>query len=216
MSFVIANRERGKNFVQAVLANEAAALAEKEAEINRRVRQEITKLRAAAEAEGHKAGYEAGLAAMEPEREAMTQAIRALREAYTQLATPLAEKQTDLAELVTDLSFTLATHIIGVEATSNPHALQTLLDKLLAEAAAERTPKQSLLVRLNPSDHVRIAPNLHIENTHLLPDAAISPGGAIAELFNPAGDPLDKIEWNATVEGRISAVRSALGLGDVP
>jgi flagellar assembly protein FliH len=218
MSFVVPNRERSKAFVAAVLANEAAAAAEKEADIARRVKQEVARLRAAAEAEAHEAGYAAGLASLEPEREALTQAMRALRDAWAQLAAPLAEKEADLAELVTDLAFRLAAHIAGVELATNQAALKKLVTTLLAEAAAERVPQQSILLRLNPADHATIAPLLDIPNTHLLPDTQITPGGVILELFSPEGDPQDKIEWDATVQSRINAVRTALALpeGDAP
>jgi len=216
MSFIVPSRVRDHDATQVLLANQAVEDAARESEIRRRVQLEITRLRAAAETEGHAQGYEAGLASAAPERAALQQAANALQDAFTQLAAPLANKEADLADLVTELAFTLAAHITGVEAATNPAALQTLVTKLLHEAAAERTPDQTLLLRLNPADHARIAPHLPSPATQLLPDASITPGGAIAELLNPTGDPLHKLEWNATVEARTTTIRTALGLGDAP
>ena len=55
-------------------------------------------------------------------------------------------------------------------------------------------------------------PGTVIEHAHLLPDAQITRGGTIVELIAAGGDPIDKIEWDATIESRLATVRAALGL----
>ncbi len=67
MSFVTVSRNR--NFVQAVLAPDAAAIAAQEAEIQRRVKQEVAKLRDTVMAEAKAAGEEATRAALMPQQE---------------------------------------------------------------------------------------------------------------------------------------------------
>jgi flagellar assembly protein FliH len=176
------------------------------------LRAELAALRSRAEAEGRAKGEAEGRADLQAQSETLRQAASALRAVGNQLAAPLADKEQDLADLVLDLAFELARHIVGVEVASSPASLKTLVTKLIQEAAAERGPKQSLVVRLNPADHALIEPLMMADNAHLLSDAKISRGGALVEVIAPNGDPIDKTEWDATIEGRIAAMRAALSL----
>ncbi len=215
MSFVTLSRT--KAFVQSVLSQDAAEIAAQEAGIARRVRQEVTKLRDAAEAEAQAAGMAAAQAAMAPRLAALETAIAVLQEACTQLAAPLARKERDLAGLAVELAYVLASHIcLGAEGGTEA-ALQGLVDKLLDEAAAERSARQLVRLRLNPAAlpllETRIAP----EAAELVADEKIAPGGAMVEIVSREGDPVDKVEWDATLHGRLAAVRVALGLpGEEP
>ncbi len=188
--------------VPAAPANEAADT----------LRAELAALRAQAREEGRAAGEAEGRAALHVQAEALENAAAALRAAGAQLAAPLAETEHDLADLVLDLAFELAAHVVGVEVATSPASLKTLVVRLIQEAATERGPKQSIVVRLNPADHALIAPMLAADHAHLLPDAAISRGGALVEVIAPNGDPIDKTEWDATIEARIAAMRAALAL----
>ena len=212
MSFVTVSRRKNQAFVQAVLAQDAADLAAQEAEIARRVRQEVTKLRDKAEAEAIAGAQAAAQAELAPRQAALETAIAALQEATAQLAAPLAQKERDLADLVTELGFLLARHIIGAEATASPASLQALVTRLLDEAAAERGPRQSLRLRLNPADCAHLAAHLPADTAALCADDKIAPGGAVVELIAPEGDPLDRVEWDATLPGRLDAVRTGLDL----
>ena len=210
MSFV--TRGRGKTFVEAVLSQDAATIAAQEADITRRVRQEVSRLRDKAEAEGRAKGEAEARAAMEPQAAALQTALAALNDAWGQLAAPLAAKEHDLAELVTELSFVLARHITGVDSATNPEALQNLVTRLIAEAATERGPRQTLLLRLNPADHAHLSTVIPRETANLLADDAITQGGARIEIITPEGDPIDKIEWDATLDGRLDTIRTSLNL----
>jgi len=210
MSFV--TRGRGKTFVEAVLSQDAATIAAQEADITRRVRQEVARLRDKAEAEGRAKGEAEARAAMAPEAAALQSALAALNAAWAQLAAPLADKEHDLAELVTELSFVLARHITGVDSATNPAALQNLVTRLIAEAATERGPRQTLLLRLNPADHTHLSTVIPRETANLLADEAIAQGGARIEIITPEGDPIDKIEWDATLDGRLDTIRTSLSL----
>jgi flagellar biosynthesis/type III secretory pathway protein FliH len=210
MSFV--TRGRGKTFVEAVLSQDAATIAAQEADITRRVRQEVSRLRDKAEAEGRAKGEAEARAAMEPQAAALQTALAALNDAWGQLAAPLAAKEHDLAELVTELSFVLARHITGVDSSTNPEALQNLVTRLIAEAATERGPRQTLLLRLNPADHAHLSTVIPRETANLLADDAITQGGARIEIITPEGDPIDKIEWDATLDGRLDTIRTSLSL----
>ncbi len=77
MSFVTISRN--KTFVQNVLSQDAAEIAAQEAEIARRVRQEVAKLREAAEAEARTAGEAAIRSAMAPRAAALETAIAAVQ-----------------------------------------------------------------------------------------------------------------------------------------
>lgn len=213
MSFKVVPRQRVKAFVSAVLTSEETDRTKRDAEIAQRVQQEVAQLREQAEADGRAQGEAEGRRAAQADGAAAIEtAIAALRDAWTQLAAPLAQKEHDLAALVTDLSFELARHIVGVEVNANADSLKALVARLIQEAASERAPRQSIVVRLNPADHVLLAPFIQIENMHSLTDATISRGGALVEIIAPDGDPIDKIEWDATIESRIDSIRAALAL----
>ncbi len=211
MSFVTISRN--KAFVQNVLSLDAAEAAAREAEIARRVRQEVGKLRAAAEAEGHATGDADSRALMAPRAAVLETAITALQEAAGQLIAPLAQKERDLAELSVELAFLLASHIsLGVE--NGAGGLLGLVTKLLDEAAAERGARQVLRLRLNPADQLQLEGRIAPEAAQLVADDKIAPGGACVEIITPDGDPVDKIEWDATMHGRLETIRTALGLKD--
>jgi flagellar biosynthesis/type III secretory pathway protein FliH len=212
MSFVTVSSTRNKVFVQAVLSQDTASIAAQEAEVARRVRLEVSKLREKTEAETRAAMEEEAHAALAPQIAALNSANAALCDAWAQMAAPLAQKERDLAELVTELSFLLARHIMGMEAATNPASLQSMVARLLAEAAAERGPRQMLVLRVNPADHAHLVAHVPEEIASLLADEKIAPGGALIEIIAPDGDPLDKIEWDATVQGRLENIGNALAL----
>jgi flagellar assembly protein FliH len=212
MSFVTVTRSPANAFVNAVLRQDDATLAAQEAEIARRVRLEVSRLREKAEAEGRAQGEAEARGAMAEQAAALQSAADALRAAWGQLAAPLAAKEQDLAELVTELAFLLARHITGVEAATHPAVLQNLVTRLITEAAAERGPRQTLILRLHPADQAHLAAAISPETATLLADDTIAQGGARLEIITPDGDPIDKIEWDATLDSRFDAIRTALGL----
>jgi len=214
MSFVTISRN--KAFVQSVLSQDAAEIAAQEAEIARRVRQEVAKLREAAEAEAREAGEAAVRAVMAPRTAALETVIAAVQEAATQLIAPLAQKERDLAELAVELAYLLARHIsLGADAgpaNQQGGGLQTLVTKLLDEAGSERGARQILRLRLNPADQLQLDGKFPPETAQLVADEKIAPGGACVEIVTPDGDPVDKIEWDATLHGRLETIRAGLGL----
>jgi flagellar assembly protein FliH len=209
MSFVTISRN--KTFVQNVLSQDAAEIAAQEAEIARRVRQEVSKLREAAEAEARAAGEAAIRAAMAPRAAALETALAAMQEAAAQLVAPLAQKERDLAELSIELAYLLARHI-SLGADAGQSNLQALVTKLLDEAAGERGARQMLRLRLNPADQLQLDGKIPPDSAQLVADDKIAPGGACVEIVTPDGDPVDKVEWDATLQGRLETIRAALGL----
>lgn len=179
-----------------------------EAEIARRVSEELAVLREQTVAEA-KAQAQASLNA---QRAQLTQTISALNQAIIQLDTPLAEKEQALAELVLDMAFQLARHIAGGETGHARTDLFTLVSGLLQEAGATRTPSQIINLYLHPSDLDALQIPALKCNATLKADADLTPGGAMIELVNQSPDPLDKTVWDARLESRIEAVRNALTL----
>ena len=212
MSYLVVSR-RGESSVSTSLSALDPVLDDHRRSVAAEVAAAVASLRVQAEAEGRALGEEAGRRSAQSEASAgLSTAVTALRDAWSQLAAPLAQKEQDLAELVTDLSFELARHIVGVEVSANADSLKSLVAKLILEAAAERQPRQSIVVRLNPADHALLSPVVQLDDGHLMADAAISRGGAIVEIVAPGGDPNDKIEWDATIGARIESIRAALAL----
>ena len=164
MSFVTVSRNRNKAFVQTVLSQDASEIAAQEAEIARRVRQELAKLRGQVEAEARSGAEAAAEVALAPRLAALESAMASVQAASAQLLVPLGQKEQDLAELSIELAFVLARHKISRDAVQ------------------------------------------------FLADDKIAPGGAMVEIMTPDGDPVDKIEWDATLPGRFGTVRAALGL----
>lgn len=209
MSFVTVSRQ--KTFVQSVLSQDVASIAAQEAEIARRVRQELAKLRDQAEAEARAAGEAAARAALAPREAALASAITALGTAAAQLTAPLAQKERDLAGLAVELAFLLARHI-SLNADVSEGQLLGLVTNLLSEAATERGPRQTLCLRLNPADLLQLDGKISPETAQLVGDETIAPGGACLEIITPDGDPVDKVEWDATLHGRLETIRAALAL----
>jgi flagellar assembly protein FliH len=182
-------------------------------EVARRVRQEVARLRAEASAAGRAdAEAAAHVAAQAQFAEALAPAVAALQEAWAQLASPLAAQEEALAELVTDLAFSLCRHLLGGEADADRAALRDLVTRLIAEAASERGARQAIVLRLNPADHDALQNVALPPGAMLLADIAIKRGGALVEIVEPDGDPIDRIEWDATLETRLEALQEELGL----
>jgi flagellar assembly protein FliH len=212
MSFVTVGRQRGQAFVQAVLAQDAAQLAAQEAEIARRVRQELAKLKAEALAEARAAGEAEARAAMAPGQARLERALALLDAALAQLAAPLAGKEAELAGLVTELGFVLGRHLAGVELTTQPAGVQALVARLLAEAASARGAAARLILRLNPADAPVFAGQEASRQATLVEDPAVAPGGVLLELVDAEGEAAPLASWDATLAGRIAALRAALAL----
>lgn len=179
-------------------------------EIARQVREEVNRIRAKVEAEARLRGEADGRAKLIPEHTALAAALMALNETAGQLAAPLARKEADLADLVTELAFILAHHVIGVEVSVRPASLHALVTKVISEAAAEKGPRQSLVLRLNPDDYAYLRPLITEETATLEASDTIARGGAVVEIVTPEGDPINKIEWDATIRSRMETVRDAL------
>jgi flagellar assembly protein FliH len=216
MSFVVI-----RDSSEAQLAAAALRLlpdpATQEAEIAERVAREVGRLRQRAEAEGRARGEAEGRrvaeAAQAAQAAAVASAVAACEAVWAQLAAPLAQKEAALADLITELAFVLARHILGLEVSFRADSVTALVESLVAEAARERGAQQSLVVRLHPEDHAVLAPVMQIADVHLLADAQITRGGTLVERIAPGGDPIDKVEWDATIETRLETVRAALGIG---
>ncbi len=183
-----------------------------EEEIARRVRDEVNRIRAKVEAEAQLRGEADGRAKLVPEHTALASALMVLKETAGQLAAPLAGKEADLADLVTELAFILARHVIGVEVSVRPESLHALVSKVIAEAAAEKGPRQCLILRLNPDDYHYLRPLIAEETATLEASDTIARGGAVVEIVTPEGDPVNKVEWDATIRSRMETVREALTL----
>jgi flagellar assembly protein FliH len=190
-----------------------AGVSELDDEVARRVRQEVARLRDEAAAAGRAEAEAAARAAAKLEfAGAVEPAAAALREAWTQLAAPLAAQDQALAELVTELAFSLCRHLLGTGIAADPAALRALVGKLIAEAAAERGPRHSIVLRLHPDDHEALQDVTLVSGAMLLADMSVRRGGAMVEIVEPDGDPIDRIEWDATLEARLGALGEALGL----
>ncbi len=218
MSFVIVRRTAADATAGAPALPAAPDLAKIEAEAEARIEREVSRLRVQAEAEGRARGeaeaQRLAQAAQNAHDAAVALAIAALNTAWQQLIAPLAQKEEAIAELVTELSFVLARHIIALEIALHPDSVRPLVDGLVAEAARMRAAQQTIVIRLHPEDYALLAPCTAIEHAHLLADTQITRGGTIVELIASSGDPIDKVEWDATIETRLATVRAALGLDE--
>jgi flagellar biosynthesis/type III secretory pathway protein FliH len=216
LSFVII-RPVAPDAMAAIAALAAAPdLAKIAAEAEALIERELSRRRAKAEAEGRAQGEtearRAAQVAAAAHDAAVALAITAFDAAWQQLIGPLAQHEEAVAELVTELAFVLARHIVGLEIALHPDSVKPLVDGLVTEASRMRGAQQSIVIRLHPEDHALLAPFTTIEHAHLLADTQITRGGTIVELIAPSGDPLDKVEWDATIETRLATVRAALGL----
>jgi flagellar biosynthesis/type III secretory pathway protein FliH len=181
-----------------------------EAEVTRRVQQEVSRIRAQVEVDAKVRGEAQGRALLAPELASLQSAVIALKSAAAQLAHPLAEKERELADLVTEMGFLLARHIIGREVSLNPASLVAMVRKLVEEATEEKTPRQKLILKVNPSDYEHILKDLGDEALEIKADQAVEKGGALVEVISNDDDPDNKIEWDATLKSRMENMRDAL------
>jgi len=196
---------------QAVSDTGVATLVEIEEEISRRVRHEVSRILPKVEAEAVARGEAEGRAELAQEHNALASALLTLKETAGQLAAPLAKKEADLAELVIELAFILAHHVIGVEVSTRPASLLKLVNEVIAEATDEKSPRQSIILRLNPADYAHLRPLISEDVAIIEPSESIAQGGAVVEIVSPDGDPFNKVEWDATLRSRIGHLRDALG-----
>ena len=133
--------------------------------------------------------------------------MAALERGLAQLAAPLAQKEQELAELALEMAFLLARHIAGGESgdarTEPGGAGQTLAaggrGANAARARASAAPQ--------PGRHVRAAGQAcGGERARWWPMQPSAAGGAMVEFIAPDGDPLDKIEWDASLECRLATM----------
>ena len=193
MSYVTIRREETKKPPPRKAGNDVAPDSGAAA-VEARVKAEVERLRQQAEAEGRRLGEEQGRqAARQAAAADIRGAIAAMNNAARQLEAPLRDREVDIAEMVASLAFVLARHVVGAELKANSESVKLLVLQLVREAAAERNPHQSIVVRLNPADHAQLSPVMQLDEGHLMADAAIARGGAIVEIVAPGGDPNDKI-----------------------
>jgi flagellar biosynthesis/type III secretory pathway protein FliH len=218
LSFVIIRRAGTDALASGAAPPTAPDMARIAAETEARIAREVSRLRARAEAEGRAGGEaearRAAQLAQAAHDASVALAVTALDAAWQQLVAPLAHQEEAIAELVTELAFVLARHIVRLEIALHPDAVKPLVDGLIAEASRTRAAQQSIVIRLHPEDHALLAPRTVIEHAHLLADTQITRGGSLVELIAPGGDPIDRIEWDATIETRLATVRAALGLDE--
>jgi flagellar assembly protein FliH len=88
-----------------------------------------------------------------------------------------------------------------------------LVNKVIAEATEEVGPRQRIVLRLNPDDYTHLQSLISDEVALLESSDKIARGGAVVEIVSPDGDPINKVEWDATLRSRIEYVRGALTQG---
>lgn len=184
------------------------------AEVERQVTEKLAELHAQTLAKAKKAGEAEARTVLSAQTAQLTQTMASLNQAIAQLATPLAEKEQELAELVLDMAFQLACHIAGGQSGHAREDLFTLVSGLLNEAKAERRAGQKLRLSLHPSDLETIRAHALACEAETQEDASITPGGAVLELLGQSQDSLDKTVWDARLENRLAAARTALALPD--
>lgn len=180
-------------------------------EIQRQVQSEVSRIRGKAEVEGREQGINEGRALIAPQLAALQSAANALLDAIEKIAHPLSGKEREIADLITETSFCLAKHLVGREVALNRNAVTSLVRELLDEAIANQAPGQRIVVKIAYADLeiVRSAfPGEAIE----FKAADIAQGGVILDLISATNDPFNKLEWDATIEGRLKALGGALRL----
>lgn len=182
------------------------------AEIDRQVTSRLAALHDEIAAKAKQAGEAEAQASLSVHSAQLAQTMAALNQAIAQLATPLAEKEQELADLVLDMAFQLARHIAGGQSGHAREDLFPLVSGLLNEAGTERRTGQKLRLSLHPSDLETVRAQALACEAEIQEDESLTPGGAVIELLGQSQDPLDKTVWDARLESRLAATRSALAL----
>ena len=172
---------------------------------------------AVAYANGHTAGYTAGLRKAAVEAEARRQAMEAEHAAvlrHTQARTDRAVAQLAAAvaalhavvlpsaanaqETLLAASLELAENIIGVELGDGEYSARAALTRALADAPANGT----VTIRMNPSDLSALGDTAAAAGATLVADPSVERGGAIADY--------DHGHLDATITAALARTRQAL------
>lgn len=165
--------------------------------------------------EGLEQGYEQGLAnARQAIDEHMAQEkaqIEALTSALTQ---PLKTLKGDIADAVTDAAVQLARVIVNQTVAVDPHALEGIVREILTEAEEANGNGHHLKLIVCPDMRASIESLARGHSVEVVADERLTQGDIRAVMTRDSGDPVNKIEWDATLENRWTAIKKALGLAE--
>jgi len=176
---------------------------------------EIARSQERAVQEGRQTGYEDGFAeglraGREAAAEELRRALAALERLREQIEAPLISAEKRLADILTEGALHLARHVIRAELSADPGKISAVVREVLEEAAAARTAGQSLSMRVNPADLSRVEPIADEIGVDLEGDPEIERGGARVTLADSDANTVHRIEWDARLDTRWSAIEASL------
>lgn len=128
------------------------------------------------------------------------------------LMQPLKTLKNDIAESVIEGAQSLADLMVACHIQADTDALNAVLSEILSEAAEMGGPGQKLLIRVSPDSRETIGALADEYGAELVADETLNAGDCRVTLAKDNGDPVNKIEWDATLRARWNAIRKALGL----
>lgn len=159
--------------------------------------------------QGVEQGQQEGLAAAQDTLKAQSEA---LEQALQALSDPLPTLKRYLSQVIAEGAFGLAKRIVGEVMSGSPQALSSVVEDILGEASEARANDHALRLYVHPDDAATIEPMAQAHGAELVRDNALGRGDVKATLSRRNGDPVHRIEWDASLSTRLDEVRKAIGL----
>lgn len=175
---------------------------------------------------GRKAGFEAGreegfhtgrqegrAAAEQTLVEHMAQEKAEIEALLSALTNPLKSLTSNVAEAIVEGAQHLAELMVSAHIDSDTHALQAVISEILREEAEIGAgADQRLVIRVSPGRCESVSALAEQRGADIVVDETMGDGDVRVTLTKDTGDPVNKIEWDATLRARWDAIRKALSL----
>lgn len=164
-------------------------------------------------AEGLQRGHDAGLVQAQAEVEAQLVDARANLEAATKaLAEPWKAMRGDIADAIVESAVHLARAMVGQLPDMDPVLMQRIVEEILDEASGMGGGGHAVRFRVHPANQPNVTHWTAACGAEVAADDRLGRADVLAEWVGKDGDPMNRIDWDASLEGRWRAIRRALGL----
>jgi flagellar biosynthesis/type III secretory pathway protein FliH len=210
MSYVRSLKRRG--FIEAVVRHDHADMAEREADLERRVKLEVGRLREMAFAEGWASGETAAKASYLERKSEVARLQAILEKVIAEFSRPLQVLRDDIADFITECSSDIARHVVscGLE---REVSLRQVVGEILNEIDESDVKRIGVTeIRVNPDDVAFLGGIVGDQSVKVIGDNVILPGGVLVEIIPMDGDSRNRVGWDALIETKFELFRQALGI----
>jgi flagellar biosynthesis/type III secretory pathway protein FliH len=208
MAFV--RKSDRSDLLKTVVEAKDALSADNTAEIDRRVKAEVEKLRNAGYADGYAAGQEAAKLEIEAYRNRLANVEEALVSAVDELTAPIKSFEDVIEDIILKCAFRIV-ELCSLSGGSFQESGARVLEYIWHEVSGFSFAKR-VEIRLNPEDLAILAAEPRDANVHYIGDKTVLRGGVVVEVFGQSNDPFQNIGWDASIQAKLALIRDGLGV----